>query len=200
MNHICWAYDPAAVQYSNVEQPATAGLWCTFTEKNESGWGRNSRHEGWDWISGILRQSGIMTTPGGQSLIDLWWICLASTLFKHELVHWWFIPDDNLPSDISLPDDHVTYKMLCGDLTSTHIPTPHALCCFLMYLLFSSILPRTHHFNFEAHSLLECMPVPTYAHKWLHVLTSLNIHVLQPIVLYPCPNGNGSLLLPVKSH
>jgi len=83
---------------------------------------------GWVWSCGIWRRSGDMTAARGLSVIDLRWICPASALFKHEHVLRWFLPDDDLRGDISLPGDHVTYKMLCDDLSSTHIPILHPLC------------------------------------------------------------------------
>lgn len=85
------------------------------------------RHEGWDWSDGIWRRSREMTALRLLSVIDLWWIYLASALFKHELVLRWSLPDDDLHDDISLPDDHVTYEMLRGVLTRTIYP-PCILC------------------------------------------------------------------------
>lgn len=100
-------------------------LWCAFTEKYESGWGGNTRNEGWARSSGIWKRGGEMSAATGLSLVDLLWICAASALFRHERVLCWFLPDDGSLSYILL---HVTYKILRGDLNSTHIPIPHPLC------------------------------------------------------------------------
>ena len=175
-NHICSAYDPAAMPYSTLRPPGQhsrdsgALLWGAFMEKNESGWGRNTRHEGWDWGDGKWRRRGEMTALRQLSVIDLCWICLASALLKHERVLQWSLPDDRPHDDISLPADHVTYKTLRGVLTRNTYP----LSILHVIVLMSWLRPRppptspciqslptpphpgTHHFGSGAH-MCACM-------------------------------------------
>lgn len=107
-----------------------------------------------------------MTASRRLSLIDLWWICLASALFRHEHVLLWFLPDDDLYDDIALPDIHVTHRTLCGDLTGTHIPTRHhsyglASLHLLHFPLVYPLIP--HHFTLIAPS-----NQPTLPHRRTH--------------------------------
>lgn len=115
------------VLYSSQRQRGSALMhfyrekWVSAREKHKA-WGTKDRS------SGVWRRSGKMTALRRLSLIDLWRICLLSALLKHECVLWLFLPDDDLRDDISLPADHVTYKMSCGDLSNTHIPRLHPPC------------------------------------------------------------------------
>lgn len=143
-----------------------------FTENYESGRGRNTRREGWGW-----RRSGEATALRGLSLIDLWWICLVSTLFKHEHVLCLFLPDGGLHADISPPDDHVTYGMLCGDLTSAHIRYILSLWCLWPFLLLISHNPsirantclfhRTRNSSFREAQWGLALLGYIYLHKWI---------------------------------
>ncbi len=149
------------------------------------------RHEGWDWSDGIWRRSREMTALRLLSVIDLWWICLVSALFKHERVLWWSLPDDDLHDDISLPADHVAYKTPRGVLTRTTYPPCILRAMDLMsWLRFPSHIsphiqslptprpPGTHHFDSThggAHMGFTLpVSVPAYVHKWTHALTSVH--------------------------
>lgn len=60
-----------------------------------------------------------------EAAIAYWSVVNLSCEFivLYECVFWLFLPDD----EISLPADQVTYKVICGDLTSTYIPSLHPL-------------------------------------------------------------------------
>lgn len=190
-NHICSAYDPAAMPYSTLRPPgqhsrdSRALLWGAFMEKNESGWGRNARHEGWDWGDGKWRRRGEMTAPRQLSVIDLCWICLASALLKHERVLQWSLPDDGLHDDISLPDDHVTYKTLRGVLTRNTYPLSILRVIVLMSLLrfhpaypLASNLRLPYHVKEHIILTVEHTCAPACVHKWIHVLTTQSVRVV----------------------
>ncbi len=98
-----------------------AELCSTFVEKIKSAWRRNTRHQGWD-RSNTVRTRRDMTALRQLSDIDMWSICLANALFKHDCVFCWFLPDDGLHDDITLSADHVTYKTLCDVFTRTKYP------------------------------------------------------------------------------
>lgn len=112
-----------AIRSCMAARDSRALLWCAFAEKNESTWRRNTRHEGWDWSSGIQEISEDNST---EAAIAYWSVVNLSCEFivLYECVLWLFLPDD----EISLPADQVTYKVICGDLTSTYIPSLHPLC------------------------------------------------------------------------
>lgn len=61
-----------------------------------------------------------------EAAIAYWSVVNLSCEFivLYECVLWLFLPDD----EILLPADQVTYKVICGDLTSTYVPSLHPLC------------------------------------------------------------------------
>lgn len=120
--------------YSTVRQPDQCStdsrtlLWSTLMKKISQGEGEKDTR---DKINAMVyeERDWEMTALTPLSVIDLCWFCLACALFGHEHVHCWSLPDDSLHDEISLPADHMTYRMLRGVLTRTEYPPciPHVI-------------------------------------------------------------------------
>lgn len=134
-----------AIQYCTAARPVLHRQQDSalkhFNEENKSGWGGEKDIR--DKINAMVyeERDWEMTALTPLSVIDLCWFCLACALFRHEHVHCWSLPDDSLHDEISLPADHMTYRMLRGVLTRTEYPPciPHVI--ILMSWLWFPLLP-----------------------------------------------------------